>query len=202
MKNIFIKAIYAGMLIGIAALAYLSLENAIIGATLFSFGLLVIVTSGYYLYTGKVGYLVREKKYFKTILFTLLGNIAGTLFIALLARVALPNLADKALLLVEYKMRNNLLDVLILSVLCGMMMYLGVEGYRKTQNDVARVFLVIFAVVIFILSKFEHSIANMVYFFLSFSISFKTILYLIVMIIGNGLGATLLCHLDNLAEKK
>ncbi|MDY0210081.1 MAG: formate/nitrite transporter family protein [Acholeplasma sp.] len=202
MKTIFIKAIYAGLLIGIAAIAYLSVDNSVLGATLFSFGLLMIVTSGYYLYTGKVGYLVKEKNYFKTILVTILGNMVGTFFIAIIARLAAPHLISEAQVLVNYKLSHTLWMVLFLSVLCGMMMYLGVDGYRRIRNEFAKVIVVIFAVVIFILAKFEHSIANMVYVFMSFSFSFKAFGYLLVMIVGNGLGATLLCYMDKVTETK
>lgn len=202
MYKIFLKAIYAGLLIGIAALAYLSAESQVIGAILFSFGLMVIVATGYYLYTGKVGYLVSEKQYLSVLGLTILGNAVGTFSIAMMARIALPGLITKAELITANKLSNNLLQVLILAILCGMMMYLGVEGYKRTKNDSAKVFIVSAAVVIFILSKFEHSIANMVYFSLAGSFDLKTLLYLAVMIIGNGLGAMLLCYIDQIVIEK
>jgi len=60
------------------------------------------------------------------------------------------------------------------------------------------VVILIFAVMIFILSKFEHSIANMLYFFLSSVITIKGILYLALMILGNAIGSIIL----NLFEVK
>ena len=87
-ENALLKAIIAGMYIGIAGLVYLSLDNHIVGAFLFSFGLLVIVTRGYYLYTGKIGYLLPYSKgYLLTILKTLLGNIIGIAAVAFLFRL-------------------------------------------------------------------------------------------------------------------
>ena len=53
--RIFIKAVYAGFMIGIGGMVYLAVENKIVGSMLFSFGLLTIVTQGFYLYTGKIG---------------------------------------------------------------------------------------------------------------------------------------------------
>ena len=86
--NTLLKAILAGMCIGIAGLVYLSVENHIIGALLFSFGLLVIVSRGYFLYTGKVGYLIPYNKgYFLILIVTLLGNIIGIAIIAFLFRL-------------------------------------------------------------------------------------------------------------------
>lgn len=202
MYKIFLKAVYAGLLIGIAALAYLSAESQVIGALLFSFGLMVIVSTGYYLYTGKVGYLVSKKNYLSVLGVTILGNAVGTFAIAMMARIALPQLITKAEIISADKLRNDVLQVLILSVLCGMMMYLAVEGYKRTKNDVAKVFIVSAAVVIFILAKFEHSVANMVYFSLGASFDLKTLLYLVVMLVGNGLGAMLLCYIDEVVIEK
>ena len=63
MKNIMkntmqtvMKSVYAGLMIGISAIVYLSVENKLAGSLLFSFGLLTIVTQGFYLYTGKIGF--------------------------------------------------------------------------------------------------------------------------------------------------
>ena len=202
MLKILIKAIYAGLLIGIAALAYMSSENTVVGAFLFSFGLMVIVATGYYLYTGKVGYLVTEKNYIPTVLVTIAGNIIGTFAIAMAARFSLSALISKAEAITAYKLSNGILEVLVLAILCGMMMYLGVEGYKRTKNETAKVFIVSFAVVIFILAKFEHSVANMVYFFLAGSFTLKTLLYLFVMILGNAIGAMLLCYMDQKSLEK
>lgn len=200
MKSIFIKAIYAGLLIGIAAVAYLSVDSAYLGSLLFGFGLLMIVSSGYYLYTGKVGYWVKEHNYTKVLLTTLGGNLIGTFLIGIFVRLMQLPIIVKTEALVELKLENGLIKVLILSILCGMMMYLGVDGYRKAKNEVAKVIMVLFAVMIFILSKFEHSVANMAYFAISGSYSIKSLIYLVVMIIGNGLGAMGLCYLDKTIE--
>lgn len=201
MKSIFLKAIYAGLLIGIAAVAYLSVDNAYLGALLFSFGLLMIVSSGYYLYTGKVGYWVKEKAYASVLLITLLGNLIGTTLIGLFVRLMNLPIILKTEAMVALKLENGLLKVLILSILCGAMMYLGVEGFRKAKLETTKVLFVVFAVMIFILSKFEHSVANMAYFAIAGSVSLKSLLYLVIMILGNGLGALGLCYLDQTIEK-
>ena len=46
-----------------------------------------------------------------------------------------------------------------------------------------------FPVMLFILSGFEHSIANMFYFHLAGAYDGKAFLYLLVMVAGNGVGA-------------
>ena len=56
-----LKGIYAGFMIGIGAIAFLSLENKVLGSFFFSIGLLTICMYAMNLYTGKVGYILINK---------------------------------------------------------------------------------------------------------------------------------------------
>lgn len=197
-NSIFAKACLAGLFIGIAGLIYLSVENKVIGAILFSFGLLMVVTKGYYLYTGKVGYLLPYTKgYLVVLLKTLLGNIVGIGFVGLLFRFAgIQSVIDAAETLSLAKLDHLWYETLILAIFCGMMMYVGVQGYKAMKLDIMKVLIVILAVTIFILSKFEHSIANMLYFFLGNTWSLQAILFTGLWIVGNGIGAVILNLLE------
>jgi len=199
-ENALLKAIIAGMYIGIAGLVYLSLDNHIVGAFLFSFGLLVIVTRGYYLYTGKIGYLLPYSKgYLMVILKTLLGNIIGIAAVAFLFRLTgIITVVTAGSVLFALKLGHAWYETFALAILCGMMMYIAVDSFKNVKHDLAKVMILVFAVMIFILSKFEHSIANMLYFFLGNTFTLKAILYLILMILGNAIGAITL----NLVETK
>ena len=157
-RTVLIKGIYAGFLIGIGGIVYLSLENKIVGALLFSFGLLTIVNQGYFLYTGKIGF-AKTAEDWTSIPFIILGNFLGTALSAILA----------------------------LSILCGILMYLAIDNFSKSKNHL----FIIAPVMIFILSGFEHSIANMFYFSLAGMWTPKSLLYLLLMLLGNGLGAKL-----------
>ncbi len=198
-NSIFAKACLAGLFIGIAGLIYLSVDNKVIGAILFSFGLLMVVTKGYYLYTGKVGYLLPYTKgYLIVLLKTLLGNIVGIGFVGLLFRFAgIQSVIDAAETLSLAKLDHLWYETLILAVFCGMMMYVGVQGYKAMKLDIMKVLIVILAVTIFILSKFEHSIANMLYFFLGNTWSLQAILFTGLWIAGNGIGAVILNLLES-----
>jgi len=198
-NSIFAKACLAGLFIGIAGLIYLSVENKVIGAILFSFGLLMVVTKGYYLYTGKVGYLLPYTKgYLVVLLKTLLGNIVGIGFVGLLFRFAgIQSVIDAAETLSLAKLDHLWYETLILAIFCGMMMYVGVQGYKAMKLDIMKVLIVILAVTIFILSKFEHSIANMLYFFLGNTWSLQAILFTSLWIVGNGIGAVILNLLES-----
>jgi formate/nitrite transporter FocA (FNT family) len=86
------------------------------------------------------------------------------------------------------------LRVLFKGILCGLLMFIAADYYKKTKG-----FLGAFvAVPVFILSGFEHSIADMFYFASAF---FKDsgcfalgdgVLFILVVIIGNAIGGLLI----------
>lgn len=182
--RIFIKAVYAGFMIGIGGIVYLAVDNKIAGSMLFSFGLLTIVTQGFYLYTGKIGF-VKAWSELLDMAVVVTGNFAGTFIAAATAKLAHVNISS--LELAERKLDNSMGSVFFLSVLCGVMMYLAIDNYNKSKNIV----FIIAPVMIFILSGFEHSVANMFYFHLAGEYGLKMWAWLLVMIIGNGVGAKL-----------
>ena len=180
--GIFIKAVYAGFMIGVGGIVYLSVENRVIGSLLFSFGLLTILTQGVYLYTGKIGF-VKRLKDLPDMAVTVAGNYVGTFLAAVMAGGA--GLTISSAGLVSGKLDKGIGSVFLLSVFCGVMMYLAIDNYNKNKNVV----FIMFPVMIFILSGFEHSIANMFYFHLAGAYGGKALLYLLVMAVGNGVGA-------------
>ena len=59
-----LNAVLSGMFIGIGGTIYLACASKIVGAFLFTIGLMMIVCYGFSLFTGAVGYLVNHKKDF------------------------------------------------------------------------------------------------------------------------------------------
>ena len=55
------KSIAAGAAIGIGSTIFLSVENKIVGALLFSLGLFLVCSFGMFLFTGKIGYVISNK---------------------------------------------------------------------------------------------------------------------------------------------
>ena len=62
MINKFIRAISAGVMIGIAGAIYLAVGPPL-GAILFAIGLIIICNRKYNLYTGKIGYIQKKSPY-------------------------------------------------------------------------------------------------------------------------------------------
>lgn len=192
MGNIFCKAVLAGIAIAIGGIIYLSVENKIIGALLFTVGLYAIVLNGLFLYTGKVGYLVGEKdkkEYLLILLTTWLGNLVGTTigaFAFLNTRNAL--VAQNVDIICDAKLDDTPLSIFILAVFCGFLMYIAVDGFKEKGNPI----ILFMGVSVFILCGFEHCIANMFYFSLAGAWSGKAFLYLLIMTIGNSVGGILI----------
>lgn len=180
--QMFLKAIYAGFMIGAGCIVYLSVENKIVGSLLFSFGLLTIVTQEFYLYTGKIGFVKKVRELYNMVII-IIGNYLGTLIASIASKAAQLNISSTEIVIA--KLDKNIAHVFVLSMFCGVMMYLAIDNYNKSKNIV----FIIAPVMIFILSGFEHSIANMFYFNLSGIYSFRVFSYILVMIVGNGIGA-------------
>lgn len=176
-------SIYAGLMIGIGGYAYLSVGNKIVGAFIFSFGLLTIVMQGFYLYTGKIGF-VKSKNDILNILIIIVGNSIGTYIVSFVYRVTHTNFTQVNDIWLN-KTNKSIYEVLALSIMCGILMYLAIDNYNKNRN----IMFIIMPVMVFILSGFEHSIANMFYYFSSDYRNLESVIYLLINIIGNGIGA-------------
>lgn len=190
--RIFLKAAAAGITIGIGGAVYLTLENRVIGAVLFGVGLYTIVLNGLFLYTGKVGYLISakdKKAYILQLIFTWLGNFAGTaLAAAAISATRIRNLRRTAEVICKTKLADTPHSILILAAFCGILMYVAVDGFREKGNPL----ILFFCVTVFILCGFEHCIANMFYFSLAGAWSLRAVIYLLLMTLGNSVGGILL----------
>ena len=190
--SMFLKAVAAGIAISIGGVVYLSLDNKIAGALLFTAGLYAIVLNGLFLYTGKIGYLVTEKEkksYLVLLLLTWLGNLTGAILAAIAVSVTrIAGIADTAAGLCETKLSDTPFSVFFLAVFCGILMYVAVDGFKEKGNPL----ILFLGVSVFILSGFEHCVANMFYFSLAGAWSVKTLLYLLIMTLGNSVGGMLI----------
>lgn len=185
------KAIAAGFMIGIGAIIYISCENKIVGSLMFTIGLFTICAFGMNLFTGKIGYIVSNKNK-PNCLIIWLGNLIGGTFGMILARVAKPALHDTAKTMMTAKLQQSFLAIPILAFFCGVLMYIAVENYRSNPHGIGKVIGLFLCVSTFILSGFEHSIADMCYAALAvdnFTDLWQYMLFLIVVSVFNGIGA-------------
>lgn len=187
-----IQGVLSGALIGMGDLIYVVASSHIVGSLLFSLGLLSILVKGYPLYTGRIGYIegVRDlwepKRGMLTIMVTNFVGIALVCGLANLSRLDLSAVVG----MVETKAAQTWYSALFLSWGCGAMMYLAVNGWKKTENPI----MVILPIMFFILCGFEHCIANFGYFAMALGSGASVpvgafIGNLLIMICGNALGS-------------
>ena len=208
MKNkslaILLWAILSGIMISIGGTIFLILNKSELGAFLFGIGLFMVVVNGYNLYTGKIGYLIDNKiNYLWELFLTLIGNLIGTIscgYLLLVTRFG-DRLHEVAKTVADAKLNDNLLSIFVLSMFCGMLMFLAVDLFKKLK-DVGRYFAVFLCVTVFIICGFEHCVANMYYFSVANAWNFNTILYLLIMILGNSVGGILIALGNKYGLKK
>ena len=193
MKKI-IDIFLRSLLTGVAITVYLSCPNKYLGAFLFGIGLFVILSFGFDLFTGKVGYAVENKlSYLGELGIIWLGNFAGAVLSALLiTQTRISTISDKATELCNIKLGDNITSVFILSFFCGILMFVAADGYKTIQNPVGQILTIFLPVVVFILSGFEHCVANMYFFTIADLWSVKAFGYLIIMSLGNSIGGILI----------
>ena len=191
------NALLAGIMIGIAGTVYLAVPNEIAGALFFAFGLMTILCFGFKLYTGAIGYLMTQQKsdagrYLLTLFLIWIGNFAGCFLVGSLIRMSrtFGKISARVEQICQVKMADDPASILILAIFCGLLMYLGVESYRRENlPPVFRFAAVFLCVAIFILSGFEHCIANMYYFSAAGVWSGKTLALIALMTLGNSIGS-------------
>ena len=195
----FIKGIYAGIMIAIGGIAFLALENKVVGSFLFSIGLLTVCMYGLNLYTGKIGYiLINKLSYLWELLLALLGNFVGTFIVGNIMRFTrYDNFVSKAESLVNIKLNDNLISIFILSIFCGIMMYIAVNNFKHAKDMVSKYVGIFMCVMVFILCGFEHCVANMFYFSISNIWNLDVFLYILIMVLGNSVGAIVIAMYYN-----
>lgn len=185
----FLNAVLAGIAIGIGGVVYLGLENRIAGSLLFTIGLYGIVLNHLDLYTGKIGYAVNHSPgYLIEMGATWWGNLCGAVLVGTMVAFTRLKTAEAAMKLCAVKLDDTCLSVLILSVFCGILMYIAVDGYKSVKNPV----ILFLGVSVFILAGFEHCIANMFYFTIAGAWSAKAVGYILLMTLGNSMGGMLI----------
>ena len=178
----FLLGILAGFLIGmglvVANTAGHALENAsvirIVSGLLFAFGLGMVILMGAELFTGNcmIPISILEKKVtmggmLRNWLFVYLGNFVGA--VALAAGCAFfgqLGLSDGGLAVYTIKVAIAkcslpFVNAIVLGIFCNLLVCIGVLGAISAKDTIGKVVGAYLPVAFFVISGFEHSIANM-----------------------------------------
>lgn len=169
------KAFAAGILIGFGVIINSVTANPIVGAVLFSFGLLAIIALKLPLYTGRVGFW-KEPTLFPEML---VANVAGALGATVCYAIATPDYLTLISNIGAHKFEKTYLQMLFCGILCGALIHFAVK-IKQTP-------ITIFAVVIFILIGAEHCIADFPFLMTNFSL--VNLIKWFIIVLGNSLGA-------------
>lgn len=188
--NFFTSSILAGALISIGGLAFLKV-GGIIGAILFTFGLISIISYRYNLYTGTAGY-VGKIYNIKEIFFILLFNIIGCFIVGYLVNLANNDIYDSLNTLIDGRLSKTWYQVLILAIGCGYIMTTVVQ-HAKFDNNFKPL---IYGIPLFIMCGMYHSIADAFYFstyIINNDFNVDNNLYLVYLyeVIGNFIGCNI-----------
>ncbi len=201
--KVLVSAVLAGLCVGFGGLVYLSLENRIVGAALFTIGLFFICTLGLHLFTGKVCYVFQnDRDYALNLPVIWLGNLLGTGLTAgcagLTRNAAL--LSEKAMALCQVKLADSLPSLFLLGLLCNIFIYLAVEGYARNPHELGKYLSLFFGVMVFILAGTEHCVADMFYFWMAGAWSGRAVVCILVITLGNAVGGILFASLHRFVK--
>lgn len=187
-----IPSILAGISISLAGFIFLSVDNKYLGSVLFTLGLFLVCTRSYNLYTGKVCY-CKTKQDTKNLLIIILGNFIGTNITGLLLRGTryVQALSTKATSIIDIKLSDNLLSLFILAIICNVFIYVAVDGYKKSKDNVSKYLSLFFGVIGFVITGTEHVVADMFYFAVAGNYTSKAFIVLLIVFLGNTVGGRL-----------
>ena len=163
MKNLLRSSIFAGIAIGTAGFGFLAsgvqsaAYGSLVGAVLFSFGLLTVVGYKLKLYTGTAGFIKRKEA--GELFLILAGNIVGCLCMALLTRMSPMDIQGAAQKVMELRLGTGALKCGLLAIGCGFIMTTAVHFARQGQY-----LPLLFGVPLFIVCGFPHCVADAFYF--------------------------------------
>ena len=193
-------AILSGFMIGMGGTASLYAQHLygtwgkLIGAILFSLGIFAILTFQMKLFTGMVaGIPDMKKKDLWQLPVCFLGNAIGVAIVALL--VSTTPLAETTIPLgaqaIAGKLRqdNWALSSLCSSIFCGMLITLSVWSVNYVpEKGLSATVGVMLPIIFFAFCGFDHSVANMLYFYYLGELSWRVVGYIALSILGNILG--------------
>ena len=214
-----VLGIFAGAFVGLGAHADIIVMQTMgktmdiglakfMGAAVFPIGLILVVMAGGELFTGNclisVSVLSKKEKMenmLKNWFFVYAGNFIGSIVMAyMLANSGLYGVdaAEKAIAIAEGKVNLLMSHAVIRGILCNIMVTLAVWMQSGAKDITSKIFILWFPVMAFVLSGFEHSIANMYFIplgkFLGASITWSDmwIKNIIPVTIGNIIGGAVI----------
>ena len=199
-----LMTILSGAMIAICATSSL-LANGVmkefgkfVGAILFSLGIFVILAYDMKLFTGLVSTIPHMKlKNLWKLPTCFIGNAIGVAIVAVLVYFSpVSNVVvsgAKSVISAKLYSENWAISSLCSGVLCGILITLSVLSVNHShKKGLSANVGVIFPIIVFAFCGFDHSVANMFYFYYLGEVSWQVVGYIMLTILGNVIGGVLL----------
>ena len=188
------RAILAGIYVSIGCIGYIRSDSPVIGAFMFSIGLLVICMFHLYLFTCQVHRVVYSqpnalKRIIRNLVLMWFGNFAGCWFSVLLIRLTRYRGAMEEICreIVRNKIQDGPSGLFVLGVGCNILIYTAVHAY-KNEDSVIGALAVVLSVMAFVSCGFEHSIADAFILIMANAGFMERIHVLLPVALGNSVG--------------
>lgn len=208
-----LMAVCSGVVIGIGGVSSL-LANALlgewgrlIGGCLFSLGIYAIVTYEMRLFTGMVADIpTLGLKNCWRLPVCFVCNSLGVAFVALIAYFTpiggIVSAQGAAGIAAKLAAEDWAIRALCSSTLCGALITLSVKAPKfAPQKGLSATVGVIFPIIVFAFCGFDHSVANMLYFYYLGECSWQIVGYVALSVIGNVIGGVVLPTITLLKNK-
>ncbi len=212
--HVLFKGFLGGLFVALGAHGYIFVSRTLyhfdpgfasfMGAAVFPVGIIMCMLTGAELFTGNTLITIKvieDRSYVPALIknwaVILLGNALGSIFLASLLALSGqyndPDFAHKIIKIVKYKAHLAPLAALSLGILCNILVAGSVWMQAMSKDLAGKILVLWFPVMLFTLSGYEHSVANMFYYpmaiFAGGQISLVAYLFnLIFVIIGNIIG--------------
>jgi formate/nitrite transporter FocA (FNT family) len=196
--------IFAGIAIAIGGTASLLACNLLagmwgklVGATLFSLGMYMVITYGLKLFTGMVsGIPTMGAKNVWQLPVCFLANALGCAIFAVIVRYSFIGdaLTAQAQAVISGKLGDEMWAVktLLSGVACGMLITFSVWAPRYAPDKkLAATVGVMLPIIVFVFCGFDHSVADVFYLCLDGTLSWQSFCYILLAIAGNTIGGVL-----------
>lgn len=180
-KNVFFLALLGGFFIGLGGHGYLVVSQTLssidvglakfMGAAVFPVGIMLVVFAGGELYTGNALIAsawangdVKLSAFIKNLIIVYVANLVGALllvFILYKSGLYTGHLAEKTVAIAEAKSSLTFTAAFMRGILCNVLVAIAVYISVASTDVIGKIFALWFPVMLFVLSGYEHSVANM-----------------------------------------
>lgn len=207
-----VASVFGGIMVGMGGVGLLlsmaAFEGSmgkLVGAIIFSLAMFVVTTFGLYLVTGlSTRIITMGVKNWWSLPVSLFFNVIGIAILTVLVEFSHAEVREAALTLMDSKLCEDGwgLHAFCSGILCGVLIALSVilPKYSEKKHLSASIG-VIFPVFVFVFCGFDNSLANVYYMFACGRITWATVGYCGISLIGNLIGGMLVSILPLIKKK-